>query len=244
MECDLRSKSYFALDLPRIDWEIDGWPDSAPTSQSLGSRLTQVFTESCKLALVAESIFNLHRSLAAFPFGEDNRAIEINWRLDAWLSELPTELLVLDDTSLPLLPHVIMLNVSYWWLVLRLHEPYYRPAPNANTPLVNTLRPFGDLSDTFCDRAASRIVFLVNLYDQLHGLRFFPRCMIQAIQAAGAVFIRQQAAAAVQNHNQDGIHKCIASLRTITNTWPCANNYSNFLENLLQVQASQLSTPS
>ncbi|KAG9121056.1 hypothetical protein FRC07_003153, partial [Ceratobasidium sp. 392] len=62
---DLRSTDYEALKLPYVDLDIDHvpWFDSSglwpPTQPNQGWRLTQVFAESCKLTLIAESIIRL-----------------------------------------------------------------------------------------------------------------------------------------------------------------------------------------
>ncbi|KAG9083499.1 hypothetical protein FRC07_013898, partial [Ceratobasidium sp. 392] len=119
------------------------------------------------------------------------------------------------------LPHVIMLNILYWWLVLRLHRPFYRVTTNRNAPPINASRPFGDLSDMLCDRAACKITLLVEFYNRWHGLRFFPRNMVQVIFSAGALLVQQQAilsrdaSAAQQTNNHNAILECISALHTI-----------------------------
>ncbi|QRV89949.1 Fungal specific transcription factor domain [Ceratobasidium sp. AG-Ba] len=245
MDSDLRSTSHPAMDLPRIDWEIDQSSWAAPGStieRASGSRITQVFVESCKLMLIAESIIRLHHLVKPIAsLAGDSRVTNIHWKLDAWLSELPTELLISDHPSIAH-PHIIMLNVAYWRLVLLLHQPYYRLAPDRNAPPVSTTRPFGDLSDVLCDRAADKIMHLVDLHDQWHGLRFFPRNMIQVIQAVGILRLRQLAFAAEPSESQGAFFECITTLRTISHTWQCAEKYMVHLQNALGEQGTQQAT--
>ncbi|KAG8697599.1 hypothetical protein FRC08_006419 [Ceratobasidium sp. 394] len=203
-----------------------------------------------------------HSNILVVPAVEGNEAVNIHWRLDAWLSELPTEILVSDHSSPVLLPHIITVNISYWWLVLRLHQPFYRVLPDRHAPPVNASRPFGDLSDVLCDRAAHKIIFLVDLYNRWHGLRFFPRNMIQVghvkytirstaiddqsilqvIFAAGTIFFKQQVAVpdgGQYSETRAAIQGCIATLRTIAGTWHCAERYAARLQALLQDQTPQ-----
>ncbi|QRV75256.1 Fungal specific transcription factor domain [Ceratobasidium sp. AG-Ba] len=264
MDSDLRSTSHLAMELPRIDWEIDQLSWAAPSStteQASRSRITQVFVESCKLMLIAESIIRLHQTVKPVAsFAGDSRVTDIHWKLDAWLSELPTELLISDHPSIAH-PHIIMINMAYWWFVLLLHQPYYRLAPDRNAPPVSTTRPFGDLSDVLCDRAAEKIMHLVDLYGQWHGLRFFPRNMIQVvyasphitrrterydttqvIKAVGILRLRQLAFAPEPSGSREASLKCITALRTISHTWQCAEKYMDHLQKSLGEQGPQPST--
>ncbi|KAG8738587.1 hypothetical protein FRC12_016696, partial [Ceratobasidium sp. 428] len=198
--------------------------------------------------LVAESIIRLHHSHIFEARAPDNdRVVNIHWTLEAWFSELPAELTISEQSSTAPLPHVIMLNILYWWLVLRLHKPYYRRASNRNASSTNVLRPFGDLSDTLCDRAARSIMLLVGLYSRWHGSRFFPRNMIQAVFSAGSMLVQWQASlteaeTARQTSNPGLIFECISTLRAIAETWPWAEGYVNQLQAVLQDRTPQPQT--
>lgn len=70
-----------------------------------------------------------------------------------------------------------MLNISYWWLLMELHKPFSEllrsnaPPEHANLPLIG-------LSVELCDRAASKITQLINLFNACYNLRSYPRNMI------------------------------------------------------------------
>ncbi|KAG8696342.1 hypothetical protein FRC09_008571 [Ceratobasidium sp. 395] len=83
-----------------------------------------------------------------------------------------------------------------------------------------------------CDRAVGKIVQLIKMFDDQHGLRFFPRNMIEAspspaVCACGAGLLREYTAAPPGAHKKranaaNGLNTCIDALRTIGTAWPCA----------------------
>lgn len=97
-------------------------------------------------------------------------------QLDTWFNNLPANFLVWARSSSPL-PHIIVLHIWYWSLLIYLHQPFYTLAQSTSTRL-----PVGDLSVKMCDRASHKIVQLVGMYDVHYGLRFFPRNMIEVRQ--------------------------------------------------------------
>ncbi|KAG8730501.1 hypothetical protein FRC12_020234 [Ceratobasidium sp. 428] len=78
-----------------------------------------------------------------------------------------------------------------------------------------------------CDRAVHKIMQLIRMFDDQHGLRFFPRNMIEAVCACGAGLLREYTAAPPGAHKKranavGGLNTCIDALRTIGAAWPCA----------------------
>ena len=101
--------------------------------------------------------------------------------LDTWYNNLPEVLVISSRSSVSPPPHVITLNITYWWLLMLLHRPFYartqRSASNASSEAPPP--SFTDLSVKFCDRATTKIVQLITLFDQSHSLRMFPLNMVQ-----------------------------------------------------------------
>ncbi|QRW18424.1 Fungal specific transcription factor domain [Rhizoctonia solani] len=114
--------------------------------------------------------------------------------LDTWYNNLPESLTISARSATKPLPHVIVLNIAYWWLLLLLHRPFYartaRSASNASTEIPSS---FTDLSVKICDRATVKIVHLVMLFDKCYGMRYFPLSMLQVIFMAGATLLVQSA---------------------------------------------------
>ncbi|KAG8697914.1 hypothetical protein FRC08_006241 [Ceratobasidium sp. 394] len=139
-------------------------------------------------------------------------------------------------------PHTIITNMAYWWLVLQLHSVSYQRPTEENLLPTNDSRPFGEMSEALCDRAAQEIMLLVDLYKRWHGLQFFPRNMVQVIFVAGVLFLKRLAAngpegAAVHHPDPQGaVLECVAALRAMAETWECAEGYANRLQALLQNQ--------
>ncbi|KAG8695911.1 hypothetical protein FRC08_007473 [Ceratobasidium sp. 394] len=140
------------------------WLNTGAVELDQGSRFTQIFAEASKLMLIAESILLLHS------------------RLDTWINELPTEILISSHSSPTMFPHTIITNMAYWWLVLQRHSASYQQPMKGNLLPINDSRPFGETSKALCDRAAQEIMLLVDLYKRWHGLQFFPRNMVHVRQ--------------------------------------------------------------
>ncbi|KAG8767435.1 hypothetical protein FRC12_006261 [Ceratobasidium sp. 428] len=244
------------VNLPVVDSELDqqpwlGDPDhSMETEKHQPNCGTLVFFETCRLMLIALRIMD-----AVYSQGRQNWRVtekdsvsQIHLLLETWYNSLPEELLVSSRSSTRPIPHVIVLNIAYWWLLMLLHRPFYarvqRPASHASAEQPPT--SFTDLSVKFCDRAATKIVQLVTLFDQCHGLKYFPLSMLQVIFMTGATLLVQSAtlsglAVKKRMEAHDGTRKCIYALRTASHTWECATISASHLEHLLQEQTGELS---
>lgn len=228
----LEYKSDFGLASPRTsalppwgDLNIDqDWYNNPTLGLESGTahngRLTEVFGQSCKLMQIAEDIIaTIHSKTRSGLTLEKEEAMNIHGKLEAWMNGLSLELLISDDlnTFAAPLPHIIALNVCYWWLLLLVHQPFYGGLPNDAQPSV-------DLSTQRCDHAARMTVKLINLYSYWHPLRFFPRNMMQVIFAAGSIFLQQYTqlptnASEARANAQMGIQNCVGALRIISQTW-------------------------
>ena len=84
-------------------------------------------------------------------------------------------MLVWARTTSPL-PHIILLHICYWWLIITLHQPFYQKSQASEEDPRSSIT---DLSIKMCDRAAHKIVQLINMFNEQHGIRYFPRNMLK-----------------------------------------------------------------
>ncbi|KAG9106151.1 hypothetical protein FRC07_008936, partial [Ceratobasidium sp. 392] len=229
------------VSLPSIDEELDSqpWPLEQPSSSASNITPTRsttlAFHESCKLMMIATRIIDVVRRHESGTL-EEKMVIDTHLRLDTWFNALPEKLLVWARSASPL-PHLIVLHICYWWLLIVLHQPFYQKDPPSGQDAQRL--PIGDLSIKLCDRAAHKIVQLVTMFDDQHGLRFYPRNMIEAICACGTALLREHASAPFaankkRSNATNGISTCINSLRSISATWPYAEALADDLQSRIQ----------
>ncbi|KAJ1308056.1 hypothetical protein OPQ81_002123 [Rhizoctonia solani] len=182
--------------LDQRPWPGDRFQPPTEPEKPQPNRTTQIFFETCKLILFAVRIME-----AVYSQGRQNWRVsqkdsisEIHLQLDTWYNNLPENFTISARSTTRPLPHVIVLNIAYWWLLLLLHRPFYartvRSASNAST---DTPSSFTDLSVKICDRATVKIVHLVMLFDRCYGMKYFPLSMLQVIFIAGATLLVQSA---------------------------------------------------
>ncbi|KAG8755715.1 hypothetical protein FRC12_010790 [Ceratobasidium sp. 428] len=225
---------------PLVDDELDNqpWllesPSTSLTNIPYANLITATFYESCKLMIITTEIIDtVHRRKKQAL--EERIVIDTHLRLDTWFNELPDKLTIRANSASPL-PHVIMLHICYWWLLIILHQP---PIQNVSTEVEAKLPSIEGLSTKIRDRAGHKIVQLLKMFDRQHGLRFFPRNMIEAICACGTALLWEytstSAAAQKKRSNAiDGVGACVTALRTISVTWPYAQTRADDLEARLQ----------
>ncbi|KAG8711795.1 hypothetical protein FRC08_015421 [Ceratobasidium sp. 394] len=252
------SLPHLNVNLPLVDQLLDQRSWTGDPSHPIESDKHQpnngtlVFFETCRLMLIALRIMD-----AVYSQGRQNWRVtekdsvsQIHLLLETWYNSLPEDLLVSSRSSTRPLPHIIVLNIAYWWLLMLLHRPFYARTQRAASHASAEQPPasFTDLSVKFCDRAATKIVQLVTLFDQCHGLKFFPLNMLQSIFMTGATFLVQAAtlsglAVKKRMDAHDGTRKCIYALRVASHTWECANVSASHLEHLLREQTGESPGP-
>ncbi|KAG9119257.1 hypothetical protein FRC07_005792 [Ceratobasidium sp. 392] len=237
------------VSLPSSNAEMDNqsWPPEPSSTPStvipLAKLTTLVFHESSKLMIIAARIINVVR-LKEINDLEEHVIINMHLRLDTWFNALPEKLLVWARSTAPL-PHLILLHICYWSLLILLHQSQYPDEPGSGKAQDKTIpssaarMPITDLSIKMCDRAAHKIVQLVKMYDEQHGLKFFPRNAIEAICTCGSALIREYALAPPTANKKratavSGVMTCVSALRAMTGTWPCAEARADDLEQRLQ----------
>ncbi|KAG8729522.1 hypothetical protein FRC12_020911 [Ceratobasidium sp. 428] len=243
--------SHPATPPPSTDHGIDSQPwltepySTPPTTAAAPPNLiTETFHQTSKLMLIGTEIIELTCHLQEDTALEEHTVINIHLQLDTWFNALPEPLLVWARSSAPL-PHIISLHIVYWRFILLLHQTQYPKAP-VNTgyppqdPTQAQKMPIADLSIKMCDRAVHKIVQLVKMFDDRHGLKFFPRSLVETVFACGVGLLREYTASPYGANKKrgtalDGVTACIGSLRTISGTWPCATPRADELQTMLQV---------
>ncbi|KAF8603678.1 hypothetical protein BDV93DRAFT_579043 [Ceratobasidium sp. AG-I] len=211
------------VNLPAISVEVDNqhWPigpDAVGFLDSQPNRMTQVFLESSKLMIIAsritDSIYCQGPSETFVP--EDSTAINLH---------LPPELLISTHASLVPLPHVILINMCYWRVLMYLHQPFYQRSQPPNGLPTRDSHLFSAFSTKMCDHAAYKILQL-------------------AIFTCGTNLILQSATisetAVKRWAARQGVFTCICALRVISPTWPCVEKSKGGFEALLQAHIGQL----
>ncbi|KAG8789508.1 hypothetical protein FRC12_013467 [Ceratobasidium sp. 428] len=225
-----------------IDDELDNqpWPLESSSTQVANStqvnQITATLYESSKLMMIASRVVDLlHRQRNNGL--QEHVVLGVHLYLDSWFNNLPEELLVRARSASPL-PHLIALHMCYWWLLIVLHRQFYRKDHSLGS---EPRPPITELSTNICNRAAHKIVQLVGMFEDQHGLRFFPRNMIEAICACGTTLIWEYTAAAAtadrkRSNAINGIAACIGALRATSITWPYAQARADDLYSRLQDQ--------
>ncbi|KAF8747472.1 nitrogen assimilation transcription factor, partial [Rhizoctonia solani] len=191
---------------------------SQPNQSSL------VFYEGCRLMLIAIRIMDTvylqgHQQLGP---GDNDDIPKIH--------NLPAQVRVSPQSVVSPLPHVIIINITYWWLRILLHRPFS----------FRTQSIFGDsgksvptgatyLSFHACE-AAKSIVQLITIFDHTYGSQFFPLSMLQA----SASFV--VSSSKPRTDAREMVQECIRVLRAASQTWETANSYASRLESLLAEQ--------
>ncbi|CAE6492919.1 unnamed protein product [Rhizoctonia solani] len=240
---------HLGVSLPSIDGDSDNQPWSNGLVGFPPRLTTKTFFDSCKLMVISTRIIEfLHTKDQE---GQDERAvINLHLQLDTWFNNLPRELLVWARSTSPL-PHIITLHICYWFLLVCLHQPlYHRPTtseddkgkgPNTMGDVPNQgggNDPIHDLSIKMVDRATHKIVQLLQMFEEQHGMRFFPRNMIYMIYECGLVLMKEAATVpfAATKKRATAIeagHACLRALKGTSVTWPWAEQLATRLEGCL-----------
>ncbi|CAE7223899.1 unnamed protein product [Rhizoctonia solani] len=230
-------------------WSGDRLQPQTEPEKPQPKRATQVFFETCKLILFGVRIMD-----AVYSQGRQNWRVtqkdsvsEIHLQLDTWYNNLPENFTISARSTAKPLPHIIVLNIAYWWLLLLLHRPFYaRTVRSASNTSADSPTSFTELSVKICDRATVKIVQYVMLFDKYHGMRYFPISMLQVIFMAGATLLVQSAtlsesALKKRADAHDRTRKCIYALQSAAQTWDCAELSAHHLLALLQEQTGETS---
>ncbi|CAE6454689.1 unnamed protein product [Rhizoctonia solani] len=238
--------------LPTVDPICDrhAWDQVRSTGNqdhaSQPNQSTLVFFEACRLMLIAIRVMDTAYLQGRQQLGamENDNIANIHKLLENWYNNLPTQVRMPSRPEASALPHVILLNITYWWLLILLHRPFsFRTDPELSTSWKSVPTTFADLSADMCEKAAKSIVQLVAIFNQTYGSRFFPLNMLQTIFVAGVILIGRYTTLPSSSSKQHidtykMIQECIRALRAAEHVWKPAMLYASGLERLLVEQSS------
>ncbi|CAE6466744.1 unnamed protein product [Rhizoctonia solani] len=249
------SLPHLDVNLPTVDPIRDQqtWEGMQSTGScghaSQPNQATLVFFQGCRLMLIAIRIMDAVYLQGRQQLGriENDSIANLHKLLENWFKYLPTQIRVPSQSGEPPLPHVIVLHMAYWWLVMLLHRPYsFCAQPSSSTLDWPPPTAFTDLSVQICERAAKNIVQLVAIFDQAYTCQFLPMNMLQTVFMAGAIILGRYATLPDSPSKQytdahTMVQECIRTLRVAAQTWDIAHIYASQLEALLGEQLPQSS---
>ncbi|KAL7421185.1 hypothetical protein Q5752_004070 [Cryptotrichosporon argae] len=105
------------------------------------------------------------------------------------------------DPATHALHHVLVMHLTYHLITIYLHRPFYRTA--AHPP---------SQSAAHCNDAASMMLDLLKLYDELHSVQLAPMTLVQIIFAGATIFLlraaSEQAVEVDASHSLDDMQQC------------------------------------
>ncbi|KAF8686344.1 nitrogen assimilation transcription factor [Rhizoctonia solani] len=224
---------YPGVALPSTSTEFDSQPWSDGLAGYPPRLITKTFLNSCKLMVIASSIIELLYDSDQGDYNE-RAVIDLHLRLDTWFNELPRELLVWARSTSPI-PHPLYDRPKL------LAEDSERPSISSDDSGHGaTGGPIHDLSTKMVERATHKIVQLLQLFDEQHGMKFFPRNMVHVIYECGVVLLKEAAhtppgATKKRVAAVNACHMCLHALRGASKTWLWAEHLAGKLEEDMKV---------
>lgn len=228
--------------LPVIDNALDQIlfefpPDAELKTQP--SMLSTAFLETVKLMQIGNRIMNtLYGLKVDMPMLDHTGAIsEISLALINWHENLPASVALNYVVPKNALPHILMMHLSHAWLVILLHRPFYRP--------LNNLPGSGELTAVAtraasavkqCDRAASHVIQMLQIWHRIHDLRYSPPTALQVCFIAGTTHLLSLATSrsSTKKHLEAAVKvdECVRLLRFMAVSWPAAEQARLLLDGL------------
>lgn len=182
----------------------------------------------------------------------------ISLSLTTWYEQLPPQLVITSHSTKNLLPHILMMHLSWAWLSVLLHRPFYRPTAKlpghtgkqpehegynaqmaikvSSSVAIERPRPCLTLCLQHCDRAAVHIVNLLQTWHRLHDLRFCPPTALQCCFVAGTTHLLAFVNNKTPKRKADALNRardCIRLMNYMAVSWPAGQQKQKLLENLL-----------
>lgn len=233
---------------PSIDEELDAWVDDDDGGPSM---ISTTFQQTVALMAIGVRIMNNLYGIRS-DLGQLVRSgtiSEISLALTTWLEQLPPALVITSHTR-KARPHILMMHLSWAWLVILLHRPFYRPlAGKSTTPTAESAAPASSTSASVsapgyhaalavkhCDRAAHQIVSLLEIWHRQHDLRHVPPTALQCCFIAGTTHLLSFASSRSEKRQTEALgraQKCIQLLSYMAVSWPAALQKQKLLEELM-----------
>ncbi|KAI0774652.1 hypothetical protein BD413DRAFT_472376 [Trametes elegans] len=238
--CVLPPRKDRQIPLPWVGSELDQapwyWAQCKMPPQP--SQVVRTFEKTCELMLIARRIMDFVNSLGPGSRREGALQIvsEMDIQLNNWKDSLSPEVDLTAASRPNALPHRLMLHLTYWWLLLLLHRPFYRRKSGGSGPEIDHVK--------LCNRAGDNIMLLLGIWNEKYSVRYLPITLMQVIFCAGTSFILS----AVQATSGPRLgrvaltsaltqaEQCIRYLLICGKSFDCANHVASILSTVLQEQ--------
>jgi len=231
---------------PELDQHLGSW--SLPNRETVPSKhISGTFSATCSLMQIARDIADVVSNFSRLGDCQDTiefRIAQMDLKLSKWKNDLPSEIdLVKSNTCIPQ-PHQLILHMTYHWLTILLHRPFYRRKRSCEdlNHYTDHIKP--------CNRAAAEIMELAQIWRGHFKLRYVPITVIQVISAAATIFV----VAAVQavsgpriahgalESAEKSAETAIQYLREVGESFASAVSIADILQHLLQQQVQTRKT--
>jgi len=231
---------------PELDQHLGSWP--LPNGEIVHPKhISGSFAATCSLMQIARDIADVVSNFSRLGDRQDTnefRIAQMDLKLSTWKNDLPSEIdLVKSNPNHPQ-PHQLMLHMTYHWLTILLHRPFYRRKRSCEdlNHYTDHVKP--------CNRAAAEIMELAQIWRGHFKLRYVPITMIQVISAAATIFV----VAAVQavsgpriavgalDSAEKSAETAIQYLREVGESFASAVSVADILQHLLQQQVQTRKT--
>jgi hypothetical protein len=225
---------------PDLDQYLGSWP--LPNGEIVHPKhISGTFAATCSLMQIARDISDVVSNFSRLGDRQDTtefRIAQMDLKLSTWKNDLPSEIDLVKSNPSPPQPHELMLHMTYHWLTILLHRPFYRRRRSCDDINHDTdhIKP--------CNRAAAEIMELAQIWRGHFKLRYVPITMIQVISAAATIFV----VAAVQavsgpriahgalESAEKSAETTIQYLREVGESFASATSVADILQHLLQQQ--------
>lgn len=229
---------------PELDQFLGSWPNG---EKEPPNHISGTFSATCSLMQIARDIADVVSNFSRLGDRQEAnefRIAQMDLRLSTWKNDLPSEIDFVKPNPCVPQPHQLMLHMTYNWLTILLHRPFYRRKRSCEdlNDYTDHIRP--------CNRAAAEIMDLAQIWRGHFKLRCVPITMIQVISAAATIFV----VAAVQavsgprvaygalESAEKSAETAIQYLREVGESFASAASIADILQHLLQQQVQTRKT--
>ncbi|EDR01153.1 uncharacterized protein LACBIDRAFT_312485 [Laccaria bicolor S238N-H82] len=229
-----------SVPVPFVDTDLDEMPWSHPPAgiPPQANNISKTFAVTCELLMIARRIMDVVFRLQTWTCLLLT-VFFISIKLNTWKSSLSPEVDISIASRSTATPHRLMLHLTYWWLFILLHRPFF----HRRAKLIRSTDKEID-HVKLCKRAAKNIMELLATWRSLYTLRYTPITLAQAVFSAGTVYLLWGVQATsgtrlARNELETALDQqklCHQYLVEIGKSWQCATNIAGILKNLMQEQ--------
>ncbi|KAI0069306.1 hypothetical protein BV25DRAFT_1910990 [Artomyces pyxidatus] len=236
--CVSSSSDIHRIPVPSFDIE------TSLSGERKGSNfLSSTFFSTSELLQIARDITDVVSNFSRLGVRrEANNSVvaRMDLKLSTWKQKLSPELYLPQSGDTTPMPHQLMLHMTYDWLVIVLHRPFYRRRSTSGKDGAD------EIHIQSCNDAAMDIMDLAGSWRTLYTLRYVPIAFIQVVFAAGTIFILSAVQAIARSHIAqdhftaacDNAQLAIQYLQEVGESFECARGVAGILRNLLEHQVN------